>query len=106
MKIDHNIRHKLAKENKISSKDDVRAFCHSILLQHNVDITAINIAEEGITFECFNDVIKAIYLAGYNDGMLQIATLKGKKKELLKERELFYKHKNAAKEFNENSIYG
>lgn len=61
-------RYKKAYNGDISSRSAIKNIAKGILFKEGIDISLINIKEEGVSIEAFAKLVDQIYLAGYKDG--------------------------------------
>ena len=96
-------RHEKAYNILMSSGDYIKALGKEILLKEGIDITAINIKEDGITIEAFSKLVRQIYEAGYVDGMAGWTQSKDELRKKEKEGRALTKHQWFAKQLAADS---
>ena len=91
-------RYKRAHRMLMSSSDSIKQLGKEILLKEGIDITLVNLKEDGITIEAFGKLVRQIYEAGYMDGMAGWAESKDELRKKEKEGLALNKHQWFAKQ--------
>lgn len=64
-------RYELRMRHQMSTRSAIRNIAKTVLLKEGIDITLVNIKEEGVSIEAFGKLVEQIYQAGYKDGLIQ-----------------------------------
>ncbi len=89
--------------NKIDGSKKIKALGIDILFSEGIDISLINIKEDGIAISSFKKLCTQIYDTGYRAGLDKHKVIGKIRQRMEKEGKYLQMHANIAKDFKEKS---